>query len=84
MERESFEDEAIAAFINEHFIAIKVDREERPDVDKIYMRAVQMLAGRGGWPMTVLMTLTSFRFLVVRIFRLAMGFAEVARAFCPF
>ena len=56
MERESFEDEAIAALINEHFIPIKVDREERPDVDAIYMTAVQLLTGRGGWPMTVVMT----------------------------
>jgi uncharacterized protein YyaL (SSP411 family) len=56
MERESFEDEEIAAFLNRHFIAIKVDREERPDVDSVYMTAVNMLVGRGGWPMTVIMT----------------------------
>jgi len=56
MERESFEDTEIAAFINQNFIAIKVDREERPDVDDVYMRAVRFLSGRGGWPMTVLMT----------------------------
>lgn len=56
MERESFEDEEIAAFINQHFIPIKVDREERPDVDEVYMQAVQLLTGRGGWPMTVVMT----------------------------
>ena len=56
MERESFEDIEIAQFINEHFIAIKVDREERPDVDDIYMNAVHALKGRGGWPMTVVMT----------------------------
>jgi len=56
MERESFEDEAIAATINAHFVPIKVDREERPDVDSLYMTAVQLLTGRGGWPMTVLMT----------------------------
>lgn len=56
MERESFEDLEIAAFINAHFIAIKVDREERPDVDSVYMTAVQMMTGRGGWPMTVVMT----------------------------
>jgi len=56
MERESFEDLEIAAFINEHFIAIKVDREERPDIDAIYMRAVRILTGRGGWPMTVALT----------------------------
>ena len=56
MERESFEDEEIAAFLNQHFVAIKVDREERPDLDDVYMRAVQMLTGRGGWPMTVALT----------------------------
>jgi len=56
MERESFEDEEIAAFLNRHFIAIKVDREERPDVDSVYMTAVQILTGRGGWPMTIIMT----------------------------
>ncbi|MHC4108286.1 MAG: thioredoxin domain-containing protein, partial [Planctomycetota bacterium] len=54
MERESFENEAIAAIMNEHFICIKVDREERPDVDDIYMAATQALnQGRGGWPMSV-------------------------------
>lgn len=56
MERESFEDEAIAAFLNRHFIAIKVDREERPDIDSVYMAVVSLLTGRGGWPMTVIMT----------------------------
>jgi uncharacterized protein YyaL (SSP411 family) len=53
MERESFEDEATAAYMNEHFVCIKVDREERPDVDAIYMEAVQAMSGQGGWPMTV-------------------------------
>ena len=56
MERESFEDEEIAAYLNGHFIAIKVDREERPDIDSVYMTAVTILTGRGGWPMTVIMT----------------------------
>jgi len=56
MERESFEDEKIAKLMNELFVNIKVDREERPDVDEIYMNAVQMLTGRGGWPMTVFLT----------------------------
>ena len=56
MERESFEDLEIAAFINAHFVAIKVDREERPDVDGVYMTAVQLMTGRGGWPMTVVLT----------------------------
>src|SRR3954447_26158017 len=56
MEEESFEDEAIAAYLNEHYIAIKVDREELPDVDAIYMTAVQRLTGSGGWPMSVWLT----------------------------
>jgi uncharacterized protein YyaL (SSP411 family) len=56
MERESFEDPAIAGIMNEHFVNVKVDREERPDVDQIYMQAVQSMTGRGGWPMTVFLT----------------------------
>ena len=56
MEHESFEDEAIAALMNENFVSIKVDREERPDLDEIYMNAVQLLTKRGGWPMTVFLT----------------------------
>ena len=56
MERESFEDEIIAGMMNENFISIKVDREERPDLDQVYMQAVQMLTGSGGWPMTVFLT----------------------------
>ncbi len=58
MERESFEDEKIGAFLNEHFVSIKVDREERPDVDKIYMTFVQSTAGGGGWPLNVFLTPT--------------------------
>ena len=53
MERESFEDPETAAYMNEHFVNVKVDREERPDVDAIYMEAVQAMSGQGGWPMTV-------------------------------
>jgi uncharacterized protein YyaL (SSP411 family) len=53
MERESFEDPETAAYMNEHFVSVKVDREERPDVDAIYMEAVQAMTGHGGWPMTV-------------------------------
>ncbi|WP_026208212.1 thioredoxin domain-containing protein [Catelliglobosispora koreensis] len=56
MAHESFEDESIGALINEHFVAIKVDREERPDVDAIYMQATQAMTGQGGWPMTVFAT----------------------------
>ena len=53
MERESFEDVETATYMNEHFVCIKVDREERPDVDALYMEAVQAISGQGGWPMTV-------------------------------
>jgi len=56
MERESFEDEATARFLNEHFVSIKVDREERPDVDRLYMTFVQATTGQGGWPMSVFLT----------------------------
>ncbi|HEV7922448.1 MAG TPA: thioredoxin domain-containing protein [Thermoanaerobaculia bacterium] len=56
MERESFESEAIAELLNRDFVAIKVDREERPDVDSIYMTAVQVMTGHGGWPMSVFLT----------------------------
>ncbi|MCG8401544.1 MAG: thioredoxin domain-containing protein [Firmicutes bacterium] len=56
MERESFEDREIADFLNRHFVSIKVDREERPDVDHIYMTACQAITGQGGWPLTVVMT----------------------------
>jgi hypothetical protein len=56
MEEESFEDLEIAETLNDNFVCIKVDREERPDIDSVYMTAVHMLTGRGGWPMTVIMT----------------------------
>src|SRR5687767_8023843 len=56
MEHESFENEAIAQLMNENFVNIKVDREERPDLDQIYMSAVQMMTHHGGWPMTVFLT----------------------------
>ena len=56
MERESFEDNEIAETLNDHFISIKVDREERPDIDHIYMNVCQALTGGGGWPLTILMT----------------------------
>jgi uncharacterized protein len=56
MEQESFENEEIARLMNENFVSIKVDREERPDLDAIYMTAVQLMTGRGGWPMTVFLT----------------------------
>src|SRR5881409_2625177 len=56
MERESFENDDLAAFLNLHFVSIKVDREERPDVDKIYMTFVQATTGQGGWPLNVFLT----------------------------
>ncbi len=56
MERESFEDEEVAALLNRDYIAVKVDREERPDVDNLYMSVCQAMTGRGGWPLTVVMT----------------------------
>lgn len=56
MARESFEDDVTAAYLNEHFVSVKVDREERPDVDAVYMEAVQAATGQGGWPMTVFLT----------------------------
>jgi uncharacterized protein len=56
MAHESFEDEQIAAIMNEHLVSVKVDREERPDIDAIYMTATQAMTGQGGWPMTVFMT----------------------------
>ena len=56
MEEESFEDLEIAEYINEHYVAIKVDKEERPDIDSIYMHSVQMMTGHGGWPLTLWLT----------------------------
>lgn len=56
MAHESFEDPAVAAFVNEHFVSVKVDREERPDVDAVYMEVTQAMTGHGGWPMTVFLT----------------------------
>lgn len=56
MERESFEDQEVANILNKHFISIKVDREERPDIDSIYMTICQMLTGESGWPLHVFLT----------------------------
>ncbi|GAB3068896.1 thioredoxin domain-containing protein [Virgibacillus ainsalahensis] len=56
MAEESFEDEEVASLLNEHYVSIKVDREERPDVDSVYMKVCQMMTGHGGWPLTVFMT----------------------------
>ena len=56
MARESFSDEEVAKYLNEHFVSIKVDREERPDIDSVYMKVCQMMTGHGGWPLTIFMT----------------------------
>ncbi len=56
MERESFENDSVAAYLNEHFVSIKVDREERPDLDMVYMTAVRTMTGQGGWPLSVFLT----------------------------
>ena len=53
MEEETFENDSVARFMNQHFISVKVDREERPDVDQVYMTAVQLMTGSGGWPLNV-------------------------------
>ena len=62
MERESFEDPEVARLLNENYVCIKVDREERPDLDNVYMSVTQMMTGRGGWPMTVIMSPRKFLF----------------------
>ena len=56
MEEESFEDEEVAKLLNENFISIKVDREERPEIDHLYMTVCQAMTGRGGWPLTIILT----------------------------
>ena len=56
MAEESFEDPAVAAVLNREFVSIKVDREERPDIDSVYMGVCQQMTGRGGWPLTIIMT----------------------------
>ena len=56
MDRESYDDPAVAAIVNEHFIAVKVDRDERPDIDSRYQAAVQAVSGQGGWPLTAFLT----------------------------
>jgi len=67
MEHESFENPEIAKIMNDHFISIKVDREERPDLDSIYMEAVVSMTGQGGWPMSVFLTPDGNHFLAGRI-----------------
>ena len=85
MERVSFEDETVAGYLNEHFVAIKVDREERPDIDAVYMRVTQALTGQGGWPMSVFLTPDKTAFYAGTYFpkqsRFGMsGFSEVLAA----
>lgn len=81
MEEESFEDLEIAKFLNDHYIPIKVDREERPEVDAIFMKAVQMLTGQGGWPMTVWLTYEKKPFFGGTYFPPRDGERGVARGF---
>ena len=67
-ERESFEDEEAAGYLNDTFVCIKVDREERPDIDAVYMAACQMLTGSGGWPLSIFMTPQKKPFYAAPIF----------------
>ncbi|MBI5503765.1 MAG: thioredoxin domain-containing protein [Deltaproteobacteria bacterium] len=83
MEEESFEDDEIARYLNEHYVAIKVDREQRPDLDSIYMTAVQSIAGRGGWPMTVWLTADREPFYGGTYFPPRDGDRSGRRAFLP-
>lgn len=69
MAHESFEDEKVAELLNKNFISIKVDREERPDIDAVYMSVCQALTGFGGWPLTIIMTPEQKPFFVGLIFR---------------
>jgi len=68
MDRESYEDPEIAAIVNEHFIAVKVDRDERPDIDSRYQAAVQAVSGQGGWPLTAFLRRMASRFMAGPIF----------------
>lgn len=69
MAHESFEDEKVAELLNKNFISIKVDREERPDIDAVYMSVCQALTGSGGWPLTIIMTPEQKPFFAGLIFR---------------
>lgn len=68
MERESFENEVIAEILNREYVCVKVDREERPDVDSVYMSVCQAMNGQGGWPLTIIMTPDCRPFFPVPIF----------------
>ena len=76
MERESFEDEETAALLNEVFVCIKVDREERPDIDHIYMETCLLVNRQGGWPLTVMMSYDKNPFLRLLIFLKNQNMAE--------
>jgi len=77
MERESFEDEQVATLMNEAFVSIKVDREERPDIDNVYMAACQVMAGHGGWPLTIIMTPDRQPFFAGTYFPKKAGFGRI-------
>ncbi len=77
MERESFENSQIAKLMNDVFINIRVDREERPDIDSLYMSVAQMMTGTGGWPLTIIMRSDKKPFLQLHIFHLNHGLAEL-------
>jgi uncharacterized protein YyaL (SSP411 family) len=76
MEHESFSDREVAAILNQHFVSIKVDREERPDIDKVYMVVTQALTGSGGWPMTVILTPDKKPFFAGTYFPKTSGFGR--------
>ncbi len=83
MERESFRNQSIAAVMNDNFVCIKVDREERPDIDEIYMTATVALTGHGGWPMTVFLTPAGDAFYAGTYFpRTTAGAARGLLAYC--
>ncbi len=77
MAHESFEDEEVARMMNDVFVSIKVDREERPDIDNIYMKAAQMMTGRGGWPLTIVMTADKIPFFAGTYFPKQTRFGQV-------
>ena len=83
MEKESFEDEEVARYLNQHFVALKLDREERPDVDAIYMTAVQALTGGGGWPMSVFLGPDREPFFAGTYFPARDGDRGATRGFLP-
>jgi uncharacterized protein YyaL (SSP411 family) len=85
MEHESFENDAVASVLNEHFVAIKVDREERPDIDRVYMTFVQATTGGGGWPMASGSRPISSRFTAAPLpptARWPAGFTEISNTAC--